>query len=551
VILDYNPATGAYWLRVPRGATPDAQTLMTEYGLDFSEPASTYNSAVLFTRDPYCAVSFREGATPAARQQLDWIIREVEASWAPSSDRHVDCPPGRELWPYQRADVDYLMRRPHGLDADEPGLGKTMVAICVANEMQAKRVLVVCPASIRLQWAKRIREWSTLDRPRVYAITASRYGTSERAEYSVVSFDLARRPPILRALVKQEYDLLVIDEAHYCKEVSSKRTRAIFGYHDRRPDDGESETVVTACLAERSKRVLCLTGTPLPNRPREAYVMARGLCWDAIDWLSQRKFAERYNPMRKTEVRPGKVFVQERQGRLPELQNRMRAHFMCRHLKREVLPQLKLPIYDLIQVEETSAVKQALAAERLLDIDPEMLAGADAQILGQVSTVRRMMGVALAPQVADYIAMLIEGGENKLVVFAHHVEVLDILCERLHEYGVVRVDGSDTARSKDTKVRAFVERPEIRVIVGNILSLGTGTDGLQIVCNHGLIAEPDWVPGNNVQCGDRLDRGGQRETVQIDIFVAPGSIAERILATALRKGGVIHKSLDMRASEIV
>ena len=219
---------------------------------------------------------------------------------------------------------------------------------------------------------------------------------------------------------------------------------------------------------------------------------------------------------------------------------------MVRHLKREVMPWLKLPVYDIISLEETQAVKQALKAESLLDIDPEDLEGADAEVLGHVAVVRRMMGIALAPQVADYVEMLINGGEEKLVLFAWHIEVLNILEKALAKYGIVRIDGRTGPNLKQARVDEFVKNPKIRVILGNILSMGTGTDGLQAVSCHALIAEPDWTPGNNIQAFDRLDRGGQRHTVQGDIFVAPGSFAERVLASALRKLQVTDRVLDKR-----
>jgi SWI/SNF-related matrix-associated actin-dependent regulator 1 of chromatin subfamily A len=545
--LDYNPATQSYILRVPRNAANPAD-LMREYGLDWSVPDSTPNCAVLFTKDPFCAASFLPYATAGARSQLDWIASSITASSALSSDRHIDVPADKELWPYQRADVDYIMGRAHALDGDEPGLGKTPTAIAVANEMQAKRVIVVCPASIRFQWLRRIKEWSTMPNPHCYAVVSSRYGTSETAEWTVVSYELARNPGILRGLVKQRFDLLIVDEVHYAKDMNSKRSRALFGYHDGRVDDGKSEDVVVACLADVSTRILTLSGTPLPNRPAEAYVLCRALNWDSIDWMSEKRFRERFNPMSKGKTASGKVWTHEEEGRLPELQNRLRAYIMCRHLKRDVLTQLKMPIYDLIQVEETGAVKQALEAERLLDLDPETLAGADMELLGQVSTVRKMMGVAMAPQVAQYIRMLLEGGERKLVVFAWHIEVLDILCRELGDYGVLRVDGRDSGISKDRKAQLFQNDPNVRLIIGNVLSLGTGTDGLQFVCNHALIAEPSWTPGENQQCFDRLDRGGQTRQVQGDIFVAPDSIAEKVLAAALRKAAVIDRALDKKAA---
>ncbi|MFI4998208.1 MAG: helicase-related protein, partial [Hyphomicrobiales bacterium] len=273
-------------------------------------------------------------------------------------------------------------------------------------------------------------------------------------------------------------------------------------------------------------------------------------CFDSIDWMSEDKFSERFNPsIRKEVVDPitgrTKFYIDERTGRHAELQARLRVNFMSRHLKRDVMTQLKLPIYDLIQVEETGAVKQALAAESLLEIDPENLEGADMTTLGHIAVARRLMGIAMAPQVAEYIDMLLNGGETKIVLFAWHIEVMNILERELARWGVLRIDGSTSATQKDARVQKFISGPA-QVMLGNMLSMGVGTDGLQEVSSHALIAEPDWAPGNNLQAFDRLDRGGQRNQVQGDIFVAPKSIAEKVLATALRKLDTTDKALDRR-----
>lgn len=542
VQLDYNPAKGTFIVRVPRESA-DVQLLMREHGLDFSIAASTSAHAVLFTKEPYAAATFADCASPAALAQLAPILREIDASWQLNSNAHIKCPADKELWGFQKANIEYALRRTNTLIGDQPGLGKTPAAICLANEMSAKRVLVICPANIRIQWAQRIREWSTMRWPYiVHPILNSRNGVHPQAQWTIVSYDLARTEAIGKALAKGHYDLLILDEAHYLKTVDSRRTRAVFG--------GGTAHLFEP-LAAKSAQILALTGTPLPNRPREAYTLARGLCFDSIDWLSEEGFKHHFNPsmrIEKTDPATGRtrIFIDERSGRHAELQNRLRARFMIRHLKRDVMPWLKLPVYDIIQLEETKAVKQALKAESLLDIDPEDLEGADAEVLGHVAVVRRMMGIALAPQIADYVDMLIEGGEDKLVLFAWHIEVLDILEKRLNKFGIRRIDGRTSAVRKQKYVDDFIGDPTVRIIMGNILSMGTGTDGLQLVSSHALIAEPDWTPGNNIQAFDRLDRGGQTNTVQGDIFVAPGSFAERVLAGALRKLQVTHKALDKR-----
>lgn len=549
--LDFNPANQAFFLRVPRNAAP-VDALMREYGLNFSVPDSTHGCATLFTKDPFAAASFHEYASLAARQQLDWIMHEIVASSALTSGRHLTLPADKELIPFQAADVDYILGRTHALDGDEPGLGKTPTSIAVANEMQARRVIVVCPASIRWQWLRRIKEWSTLHDPFCYLVKSSRYGVSNSAEWTIISYELARNPAILRALTKQKFDLLVVDEVHYAKEVQTARSRAIFGYHDGRVDDGESVDAVVACLADVCERILTLSGTPTPNRPSEAYVLCRNLNWESIDWMSQKAFRERFNPQSKGKTAEGKVWAHEEEGRLPELQNRLRAHFMCRHLMVDVRHQLKAafpdPIYDLIYLEETEAVKLAIEAERMLDIDPTM--GIDFEIAGAVSTVRLQMGVAMAPQVAQYLKMLLEGGESKLVVFTWHKEVTDLLRAELSPWGVTWSDGRNTSQ-KDAMVQEFIKNPAINVLIGNILTLGTGTDELQHIANHCLFAEPDWVPGNNDQCVKRLARIGQLSRVLADFFLVRDSMAEKVLGSSLRKSGVLHKVLDARPNELL
>jgi SNF2 family DNA or RNA helicase len=546
MILNYYEKTGKYTLSIPRDENANTliQSLMSEHGLNFSTSASTPQTACLFTDNAYAAATFAEYATEAAKAELYPITKAIEKSWLADSSRVIRCPADKELWGFQRASVSYALDRPHTLIGDQPGLGKTPIAICFANEVRAERVLVICPASIRIQWVKKIHEWSTMRRPiSAYAILKGSHGVNPQATWTVVSYELARSPAVQRALIKCKFDVLVLDEAHYAKTVDSQRTRAIFG--------GGLDAEQLEPIASRCERIIALTGTPLPNRPREAYTLSRHLCFDAIDWLSEAGFSERFNPSMKVETvdktnGKTKFYIDERTGRHAELQNRLRANFMVRHLKKDVLTQLPEVIHDIIQMEETGPVKQALKAESLLDIDPENLAGVDATIMGHIAAVRHQMGVALAPQAAAYVETLLEGGEDKILLFAYHVAVLDIFVKALGKYGFIRIDGSTSPQRRYDQIQDFINKPEIRVAIVNYLSGGVGTDGLQEACSHAVFAESSWVPGDNQQGIDRLHRIGQGSGVLIDFLVAPGSISERILGNSLRKANVIHKALDKR-----
>lgn len=529
--LDWVPDTESYVLRVPREEKSRVPELMGEYGFDFSKTASSPNEAVLFTKVPYAACALPGAMTERCRSNLSPLLTEIERSWkrenAQEKGRLV--PKGKVLWPFQSCGVSFALDRQSCLVGDQPGLGKTATAIVFSNEVRAKSVLVVCPANIRLQWARMIREWSTMDRGYiVYPVMGSHTGVHPRANWTIISYDLARSPRFLETLRKRHYDVLILDEAHYLKTPSAQRTRAVFG-HERRGHEK------VAGLADVSDRIVALTGTPLPNRPRECYTLAHHLCPDSIDWMSERAFTERFNPSNRW---------REATGRLPELQARLRANFMVRRMKRDVMSQLPGVRYEILHMEETLEMKKALEAERLLDIDPESLEGLDAEALGHVSVVRRMMGLALAPLVAEYVSMVLDGGEEKVFLVGWHIEVLDILQEALKKWGVVRVDGRTSAFRRQKNVDDFISKKEARVFLGNIQSVGIGVDGLQRVCSRVVFAECDWTPGNNQQAVDRLDRPGQQESVLAEFCVAKGSFSERVIGTALRKLKNIDAALD-------
>lgn len=537
MILDY--VNGVYILSGSRKEI-DVQSMMLDHGFDLSLPRSDNHNVVLFTREPYAAVTFFSAATSAAKSVLEPIRIQIDTSRALDGP-HIACPVAEELAGYQKASVSYALSRQNTLIADEPGTGKTAEAICFANELRARRVLVISPAAIRRQWADAIRRWTLMQWPYViHTINTKKDGVNPNANWTICSYDLVRTSDIGTQIAACRFDIGIFDEVHYLKTPDSARTRAIFGGGDVRSFD----PIALSC-----DRLLALSGTPIPNRPREAYTLARGLCFDAIDWLSQDRFYERFNPSKRVERfrddGTSYFWTDERTGRHAELQNRLRANFMARHLKRDVLTQLKLPSYDIVRAEETGPVRAALAAEKLLDLDPDLFSGNGSNLFGgAVATVRRRMGEALAPQVVTYVDLLLSGGVDKLVVFAWHKSVLDILEKGLHKWGVVRVDGTTSSIARAKAISDFQKKPSISVIIGNLLSLGTGTDGLQNVSSNVVIAEPSWVPGENVQAIDRLDRLGQKRTVMADIFVAPNSFSEHILATALRKGQVLHSSLD-------
>lgn len=529
--LDYNPAKGFWfaWDLAPRWAK--------EIGLDWSKPAGVW-----YTADIYAALAMWDIATPRAADSLFMERLEYEASWAQDyTAREFRMPPWEDLFPFQKAGVAYKMDRDNTLIADQPGLGKTAQAIVIANELAAERVLVVAPASVRLQWRDMFYRWiwprnhhTGTKCPVCNVILSSKdlIYKGPKPHWTILSYDLIVRSRVVyETLLKKHFDMIIFDEIHYLKTYEAQRTRALFG-------TGNWEGI-----AQNADTLLGLTGTPLPNRPRECYAVARNFNWESIDLLSEDKFRAKYNPSRKMPS----GYVLEQVGRLPELQNRLRCNFMVRRMKRDVMHQLPEVQYELTFIEPNAGVKAALREESMLDIDPMDLKSEDMDTQGALATVRREMGEAKVPLVVEHVSRLLNGGVDKLVVFTWHRTVLAMLNEELAPFGVVSVPGGSTATQKHERKRQFIQDPNTRIFMGNILACGTGTDGLQEVCSMAVFAEASWVPGDNDQAVDRLWRIGQQRNVLAQFLVAPGGLDAKVLGSALEKTEDIHNTLDRRA----
>ena len=184
-------------------------------------------------------------------------------------------PPDEEYLPFQKAGIIELSLRPHILLADEMGLGKTIQVLGYINYAKPARVLVICPNNLRLNWLTEIDKWldpSLREKYEIEQCTPSLYIPG--ASLVVASFEGAVRWAL--TLRSQTWDLLVVDEAHYIKNSSTKRYRAV----------AELRDVV-------AKRVL-LTGTPICNYPYEIFPLIQFL--DVRQWPSKAAFERRYCP---------------------------------------------------------------------------------------------------------------------------------------------------------------------------------------------------------------------------------------------------------------
>lgn len=539
--LSFNPKTNDYvvYTNDPKRAEDVGLTRATRV-------RGPKGEHVFFTQDGYAALPFWKDADGSAKARLGSLYTDYAASWATECDteyRVGQAGSTLKLRPYQNAGIKYGLAHRNCLIGDEMGIGKTAQAIGIANEVQAERVLVICPASIRLGWRKQIKMWSTIPQVRALPILKSSDGVARWPNYTIISYELMRNPDIHQALRGIDWDMMVIDEAHFLKSHNAQRTHAIFG--------GGRHAELKLSMAERAKRVVCLTGTPLPNRPKECFTLAKALNWEAIDWMNFEEFCYKFNPSaRVTGTRADGTdytFNKEEMGRLPELHARLRCNFMIRRLKKDVLKDLPEKQYEFAYIEKTGAIREAIRRERMLQFQIKDLVNPTADIMGEIATVRRQMGEAKLPLAVEHLKYLLDIEEiPKLVIFSHHRSVMDGLKLALQKYGVVEVRGGMGSQAKENSVQQFQTNPRIRIFSGQLDAAGFGIDGLQNVASRCVIIEPAWTPGTNDQAIDRIHRLGQMNPVLAQFLIAEGSLDERILSAVLDKAYTINEVLDQQ-----
>jgi len=489
------------------------------------------------TRSRWSAAVFTEVADRAALDALGDLAVDHWLSRATDAIDDYPVPPGLQYLPFQRAGIQFAVTRRHALIADEMGLGKTVQALGVANAIGARSILIICPASIRRQWVNMCRTWLLNgNKWFIQVIEKSSEKISPAARIVIVSYTMISIGGLLAdALFSREYDLAILDEAHYLKNHTSARTHIILGaWQEKR----------NRCVMDCAKKVIALTGTPLPNRPREIYTLLRAFNWDAIGRQSYDKFCERFNPLVKTSngATYEKVFFPL------ELGSRVRS-MMIRRLKADVAPQLPDKTYEIVEVPDNAAIRTALRAESLLTIDVKSLLGGERVSIEEraaVAATRRQMGIAKVPRVVEHVEMVLDGGVQKLVLFCWHHEVIDLIAAILDQKGLpaVTLSGRTPASRRQAVIAKFVEDPSVRVVIAQITSGGVGVDGLQNAASVAVFAECSWTFADNEQAADRLHRHGQRYPVTVQFLVADRSLDQKVLTTALRKARNVFAVLD-------
>ena len=462
----------------------------------------------------------------------------IEASKAADADVELLAPLGLEYLPYQKAGIAFANERKAVLIADEMGLGKTIQALGLINtDPSLKRILVVCPATLKLNWAREAKKW--LVRPTTIGIAGKKFPETELV---VINYQILKK--FYKEIHAIEWDLIVIDEAHLCKNRNAIRTISLLGKYDKDPAKVQPPV--------RARRKAALTGTPILNRPAEAFPILNYL--DPVNYKSFFGFATKYCDARQTKY--GWDFSGA--SNLDQLQKLLRTTVMVRRLKKDVLAELPAKRRQIIEIEANGSaglvkreqeahakheatlesLKLKVELARLLEGKEEYeqaineLKEGQSAAFEEMAVIRHDIAVQKVPSVIEHVLDAVESGP--VVVFAWHKDVVDALMAGFAEAGkkAVKLVGGMSEKDKQASVDAF-QAGEADIFVGNIQAAGVGITLVR--SSHVIFAELDWVPANLSQAEDRCHRIGQKDSVLVQHLVLEGSLDQVMSETIIRE----------------
>ena len=383
-----------------------------------------------------------------------------------------------QLRRYQVFGAQYAIHQERAMLGDEMGLGKTVQALAVLAHLAARgqrRFLVVCPASVQVNWLNEIARHTRLTAHSLHG--ADRDGAARgwlrEGGVAVTTFGTLAR--LDRKVRTAEVAMLVVDEAHYVKNPRAARS------------------TVVAEVARKAQRALFLTGTPMENRVGEF----RALVQHLQPWV-----ADRVDPDDDDTVGGAEVF------------RRLVAPVYLRRNQEDVLAELP----DKIEVEDWVQLSARDEAEYLAAV-------------GSRNLMAMRQAAFASPRSAKLerlVEIVDEAGQDgmKVVVFSFFLDVLDTVARAVGRAVVGSVTGSVDPVARQRIVDDFTRRRGHAVLLAQIEAGGVGLNvqAASVV----IITEPQWKPGTEDQAVARAHRMGQVRKVQVHRLLAKDSVDERI-----------------------
>jgi SWI/SNF-related matrix-associated actin-dependent regulator 1 of chromatin subfamily A len=372
------------------------------------------------------------------------------------------------LLDYQKDGVAFALERRYSLNGDEPGLGKTVQALALAARIQAERVLVLCPAHLRLNWKREIIKF---------------LGKDELWRFQITSYDSIHK------LLVFNFHLVIADEIHYVKSPSSQRTVKL--------------TKLIAGLTPPDY-FLGLSGTPIKNRVPEFWSPLK-LCWLGKNFPEFDRYGNSHWDFCLDFTH--KKFVKVGHRRFTKFDG-VRNPVVLRDLIRRVY--LKRRAKDVLSLPEQN--RQVILAKDKDENDAALERAFDAYSEGKsleadgisFSTAKAVNALAKVEFTRKFVESTL--GQKKVLIWTDHVAAAKALA---FEWDNVRVITGETPMALRNK---YVDEFQNGTLERLVATIGSASTGLTLTsCSYAVFNDISFVPSDITQCEGRIHRIGQAQ----------------------------------------
>ncbi len=418
-----------------------------------------------------------------------------------------------EPYPYQNEGILFGLKKKRLIIGDEPGLGKTLQSIGIADTANAYPCLVICPSSLKINWQ---REFEKLTDKKALVLDNSTRTTWPYLlqmgiyQIAIVNYESLRKYFVWDIKGRKSFRL---KDVVFCPQIKLFRSIIIDESH-RVKDPAAQQTIFTKGITTGKKYIILLSGTPVVNKPE--------------DLVSQLSIMERLTEFGGK----AKFLADYAEGEnLGNLSAELYERCMIRREKRSVLADLpdktRVDLYvDISNVDEYRLAQEDLAGylrQYKECTDSEIRRKMRMEALVKFMTLRSLSAKGKVKQAVDFINVFLDSGK-KLIIFCSLHEIVDELkklfpCE-------VSVTGRDSVVSKQAAVDSFQQNPDTKLIICSIKAAGVGLT-LTASSNVAFVEFP-WTYADCCQCEDRAHRIGQKDNVTCYYLIGRGTI-DRVL----------------------
>jgi SWI/SNF-related matrix-associated actin-dependent regulator 1 of chromatin subfamily A len=416
----------------------------------------------------------------------------------------------RKPFDHQLQAAKFLLEKKKAILADEMGGGKTTSAIIAAYNIPGKK-LIVCPASLKLNWQKEIKLVDSA--AKIGIINGKTITDLTGNDWYIINYDILSKH--LENILSTDFTSVIFDECHYIKSINNSG----------KPTATRGKAALTIC--GKIPNVYMLTGTPITNKTKDIFNTLKAIEHPISNrWMP---FAQRYCGA-----------YQERYGwNMDGSSNRNELHeklkpFMMRRLKSELL-ELPEKIRSFIPVEINVKEYDKLFADYIAERE-HIEKGKQ---LVKLNALRHLLAIQKIPHTLEQIENLFYQ-EKQVVIFTCYQEVVNQIIEKFPHAGTIT--GNDSAEKRQQTVDNF-QKGNIKIVVCNIIAAGVG---LTLIASDTVIFNDfDWTPANHAQAEDRIHRIGQNKKCNIIYMFADNAEMDRKLSVILEKKlANINKIID-------